>query len=93
MYKMLVSSCGIFFFVVVFFLLLLRPPPLCQAVPGCVAGQSAKWGKNLSDGILQRIIFFPSSPKTPNISIFFFFSPEEEEMAPPVETCFTTIPA
>lgn len=72
MYKMLVSSCGIFFFVVVFFLLL-RPPPLCQAVPGCVAGQSAKWGKNLSDGILQRIILFPSSPKTPNISIFFFF--------------------
>lgn len=62
-----------FFFVVVFFLLL-RPPPLCQAVPGCVAGQSAKWGKNLSDGTLQRIIFFPSSPKTPNISIFFFFS-------------------
>lgn len=95
MYKMLVSSCGIFFFVVVLFLLL-RPPPLCQAVPGCVAGQSAKWGKNLSDGILQRIIFFPSSPKTPNISIFFplfCFSPEEEEMAPPVETCFTTIPA
>lgn len=62
---------GFFFFVVLF--LLLRPPPLCQAVPGCVAGQSAKWEKNLSDGILQRIIFFPSSPKTPNISIFFSF--------------------
>lgn len=88
-----VQDACVFLWDFFFVLFLLRPPPLCQAVPGCVAGQSAKWGKNLSDGILQRIIFFPSSPLPTSVFFSLFFSPEEEEMAPPVETCFTTIPA